>query len=53
MVLVDGGEDEEELDEAGAEGQNPGHQGAHNRVHVPNLGWDLNEESIKSIIYNL
>ena len=31
------GEEEEELDEAGAEGQNAGHQGAENRVHVPNL----------------
>ena len=37
LVLVDGWEDEEELDEAGAEGQNAGHQGAENRVHVPNL----------------
>ena len=37
LVFVDGGEDEEELDEASAEGQDPGHEGAQGRVHVPDL----------------
>ena len=37
LVFVDGGEDEEQLDEAGAEGQDAGHQSAQGRVHVPNL----------------
>ena len=37
LVLVDGGEDEEELDEAGTKGEDACHQGANGRVHVPNL----------------
>ena len=37
LVLVDGGEDEEELDEAGAKGEDSCHQGANSRVHVPHL----------------
>ena len=37
LVLVDGREDEEQLDEAGAEWQNAGHQRAQCRVHVPDL----------------
>ena len=37
LVLVDGGEDEEQLDEAGSEGEDPRHHGAHCRMHVPNL----------------
>ena len=41
LVLVDGGEDEEELDEAGAEREDAGHDGADSRVHVPHLGWHL------------
>ena len=41
LVLVDSGEDEEELDEAGAKGQDARHQGAHGGVHVPQLGRNL------------
>ena len=37
LVLVDGGEDEEELDEAGTKGKDASHQGANSRVHVPHL----------------
>ena len=37
LVLVDSGEDEEELDEAGAKGEDSCHQGANSRVHVPHL----------------
>ena len=37
LVLVDGREDEEELDEAGTKGKDASHQGANSRVHVPHL----------------
>ena len=41
LVLVDGGENEEELDEAGAEREDAGHEGADGRVHVPHLARHL------------
>ena len=37
LILPDGREDEEELDEAGAEGQHARHQRADQRMHVPDL----------------
>ena len=37
LVLVDGREDEEELDEAGTKGKDASHQGAHSWVHIPHL----------------
>ena len=48
LVLVDRGEDEEELDEAGAEGEDTGHQGADHGVHVPHLGGDLEQGVVRS-----
>ena len=41
LVLVDGWEDEEEFYEAGAEGEDSGHESADYRVHVPHLTWHL------------
>ena len=41
LVFVDGGEDEEELDEACAEGEDARHQRGEHRVHVPGLRGDL------------
>ena len=37
LVLVDGREDEEELDEAGTKGKDASHQGANSWVHIPHL----------------
>ncbi len=52
LVLVDGREDEEQLDEASPEWQDAGHQRAQGRMHVPDLFWNLprNLEIIKKQI---
>ena len=41
LVLVNRGEDEEELNEAGSEGKDSRHQRADCWMHVPNL-WKIN-----------
>ena len=55
LVLIDGREDEEELDEASPEWQDAGHQCAQCRMHVPdlfgNLTRDLEIIKNKLIIY--
>lgn len=40
LILIDGGEDEEQLDEAGSKWQNSCHHRAHCWMHVPNLNSD-------------
>ena len=50
LVLPDGGEDEEELDEHGAERQDACHQHAEHRVQVPHLLRNLPPEKRCNII---
>ena len=51
LVLVDGGEDEEELDEASTKGEDAGHQGANSRMHVPYLQQPKYKTEEKIIIW--